>query len=125
MLTSRIGIMVVIDDSADKQMFPLVRVQECLREKAESWLDKSRVQEILNLIEPKATPDPKRINKAGLIDVDFALCLVLDEIDKFVLESSEICDIIFDALSLGHLGLPESVANTCLRLLSPKPSSAP
>ena len=41
MMTSKVGVIIVFDDIADKQMFPTQRAVECLKEKIEGWTDKT------------------------------------------------------------------------------------
>ena len=72
MLNSKIGIVMDYDEIDDKSMFPLNRAIDCIKEKLEGKVDKSFISSIINTIENKSIPDPRRINTA-IIELELLL----------------------------------------------------
>jgi hypothetical protein len=98
---THIGIIVASDDSADKQMYPSLRAYECLKEKLEPVLERSVIQRLASVIENNSVPDPKRINKSGLVELELFLEYVLEAYEEYqegLYEGLElaICTIYYD-----------------------------
>lgn len=98
---THIGIIVASDDSADKQMYPSLRAYECLKEKLEPVLERSVIQRLASMIENISVPDPKRINKSGLVEIELFLEYVMEAYEEYqdgIYEGLElaICTIYYD-----------------------------
>ena len=84
---SNLGI-ISVDDGSDYQFIPAIRAIECSRELLSQYLDSHEVQNIINGIERNSHPDPKKINKFGIVEVEFLQETLLVEFDthnRFVL----------------------------------------
>lgn len=81
--SSKLGIHFSSDED-DKLMVPLLRVNECIKEKLEFLSDKSILSSIINKIEQKAVPDPKKINVSGLVELELSLEITLDTYESFI-----------------------------------------
>ena len=77
MLNSKIGITMNYEESEDKNLFPINRAIECVKEKLESRVDRSGMLVLISNLEHKAVPDPQRISTA-LIDLEYTLELMCD-----------------------------------------------
>ena len=80
---SKLGIYFSTDDE-DKIMVPLIRINECIKEKLDSISDKGLLTGILSKIEQKSIIDPKKINPGGLVELELALEIVLDLYEKYI-----------------------------------------
>jgi hypothetical protein len=83
LLNSKLGIVIGLDDTADKIMIPLVRALECSKELFEGKIDKNNLSKLLNKLETCAIKDPKRINHAGLIENELALEILLETYENY------------------------------------------
>lgn len=81
--SSKLGIHFSSDEE-DKLMVPLLRVNECIKEKLEFLSDKSISSSILNKIEQKSVPDPKKINVNGMVELELSLEITLDTYETFI-----------------------------------------
>lgn len=82
MLHSKIGIVVGYDDSADKQMFPTARAHECIKESLEGMIQKSEISNLLAEIDNISTPDPKRINSNGLVELEHLFEIMVEAYER-------------------------------------------
>ena len=80
---SKLGIYFSTDDE-DKIMVPLLRINECVKEKLEIINDKGLLTGILSKIEQKSIIDPKKINPGGLVELELAIEIVLDLYEKYI-----------------------------------------
>ncbi|OMJ93292.1 hypothetical protein SteCoe_3755 [Stentor coeruleus] len=83
MLNMKLGIMVVFDEIADKQMFPTIRGLECAKEKLERITDKATLNNIMQLIQNNSEADSKGINTGGLIELEFILELLVEQYEIY------------------------------------------
>ena len=81
MLTSKIGITMNYEETDDKNLFPINRASECLREKLEGILDRVSINSLVYTIESKAMPDPQRIS-TGLIELEYVLEVICDSYEN-------------------------------------------
>ena len=96
MLNSKIGITMNYEETDDKSMFPINRALECVKEKLENKIEKNALNTLINSLEHKAVPDPKRIS-TGLIELEFVLemiCEVYESVQKNIKKGVE---MIFSA----------------------------
>ena len=78
MLNSKLGIIIAVDETADKILIPVVRATECVKEIFENKFDKNIINRILIKLEMISIKDPKKINSAGLIECELALEQILE-----------------------------------------------
>lgn len=83
MLNAKIGIVVGYDDSSDLQFYPTVRAIECIRDKFEGILEKSLITALIAIVEQRSVLDPKRINSAGLVELEFLLELMVENYENY------------------------------------------
>jgi len=79
---SKIGIFLGNEED-DKIMIPVIRVVECMKEKLESYSDRSLMQEIFKEIDKISQPDPKKINAGGLIELELVMETILDKYENY------------------------------------------
>ena len=97
MLTSKVGITMNYEETDDKNLFPLNRSIECIKEKLEGIIDRLSIHSIIAIIESKSVPDPQRIS-TGLIELEYVLEFLCDTYEaqqKKVLKGAR---IVFKAL---------------------------
>lgn len=85
---SNLGILSV-DDIADYQFIPSIRAIECSKELLSTYFDLPKVQSIVSTIEKNSLPDPKKINKFGIVDLENLKELLLteyNELNKKIME---------------------------------------
>ncbi|CAG9324374.1 unnamed protein product [Blepharisma stoltei] len=100
MLNAKIGIVVGYDDSADRQMFPTVRAIECLRDKFDGILERSIITALISIVEQRSITDPKRINSAGLVELEFLLELMVENYENYQNAIGEGIVFIISALGI-------------------------
>jgi hypothetical protein len=83
MLNMKLGVVVVFDEIADKQMFPTVRGIECAKEKLERITDKMTLNNIMQTIQNSSESDSKGINQGGLIELEFVLELLVEQYEAY------------------------------------------
>lgn len=83
MLNMKLGVVVVFDEIADKQMFPTVRGLECAKEKLERITDKVTLNSIMQTIQNSSEADSKGINQGGLIELEFVLELLVEQYEAY------------------------------------------
>ena len=81
---SNLGIIVTLDDTIDYQFIPAIRAVECTKELLSQFFDSVKIQTIIAVIEKNSHPDPKKINKFGIIDQEFLQELLLIEHDNLL-----------------------------------------
>lgn len=81
--SSKLGIHFSSDED-DKLMVPLLRVNECVKEKLEHLTDKSIMTSILSKIEQKSVLDPKKINVNGMVELELTLEIILDTYEAYI-----------------------------------------
>ena len=72
MINSKIGIITDFEETEDKQLFPIYRAIDCVREKLDGKVEKNWISSVISLIEHKSIPDPRKINTA-LIELEIVL----------------------------------------------------
>ena len=80
---SNLGIIVNLDENLDYQFIPAIRAVECSKEILSPYLESGKIQNIITTIEKNSHPDPKKINKFGIIDQEFLQELLLAEYDIY------------------------------------------
>jgi hypothetical protein len=100
MISSKIGVIIAFDDISDKQMFPTQRAIECLKEKIEPLMEKSKFSEILNELLTSSEVDNKGINPLGLIELELVLQMISDVYQDFQLQVEEGVSILFETFQL-------------------------
>lgn len=80
---SNLGNVVSFDESMDYEFIPAIRAVECTKEIMSKYLDPLKVQNIIVSIEKNSHPDPKKINKFGIIDQEFLQEILLNEYDVY------------------------------------------
>jgi hypothetical protein len=83
---SNLGIVFNLEETIDYEFIPAIRAVECSKEILSKYLDSHRVSTIINMIESNSHPDPKKINKFGIIDQEYFTEMLLNEIDKYFQE---------------------------------------
>ena len=78
MMSSKIGIVIAMDETADRVMVPVVRATECVKELFEGKLDRLSIGKLVTKLEIAAVKDPKKINQGGLIENELSLELMLE-----------------------------------------------
>ena len=96
MNSSKIGIC-TIDETADKILLPVSRAVECVKEKLEK-IDKSAIGKTISLIESQAEPDPKKINKTGVVECELVLEVLLAVFEEFQVKVIDGVELIINAL---------------------------
>jgi hypothetical protein len=96
MTFSKIGIC-IIDETLDKIMLPLSRAIECIKEKLEKF-DKSSIGKTISFIESQAEPDPKRINKTGVVECELLLEVLINVFEEFQVKVMNGVEMIVGAL---------------------------
>lgn len=76
---STIGIIMSVDDTLDYFFIPAIRAVECSKEILFPLFDSVKIQNITTLIEKNSHPDPKKINKSGIVDQEYLQELLLIE----------------------------------------------
>jgi hypothetical protein len=97
MLTSKIGITMNYEETDDKNLFPINRASECVREKLEGILDRVSINSLVYTIESKAMPDPQRIS-TGLIELEYVLEVICDNYENQQRKIINGAKILFKAL---------------------------
>ena len=80
---SNLGIVFNLEDTFDYQFIPAIRAVECTKEIMSKFYDSSKISSIISTIESNSHPDPKKINKFGIIDQEFFTEMLLVEVDKY------------------------------------------
>jgi len=83
MLTSKVGIMVGIDETAEVQLFPLSRGIECLKDRLAAFGSLSELSALQMTLERQCKVDYKRVNKSGLVELELVLEVLLQEYDLY------------------------------------------
>ena len=78
---SNLGIIYNIEEGIDYQFIPAIRAVECSKEILSKIFDSSRISAVITKIEQNSHPDPKKINKFGIIDQEFLSEMLLIELD--------------------------------------------
>lgn len=81
--SSKAGIIISLEETADKQMIPTIRALECAREATGSFMSPGGVQRLLIGLDKFSVPDPKRINPSGLIEQELVLEVILDAYEEY------------------------------------------
>lgn len=79
---SKLGIM-SLGEIAVYQLIPAIRAIECTKELLSCYFDSTKIQAIIGNIEKNSHPDPKKINKFGIVDLEFLQEALLLEYDLF------------------------------------------
>lgn len=95
MLRTKIGIVVVFDENSDKQMFPLLRGIECLKEKI---LDKNTLFQVLADVQENMEIDNKGANPDGLIELEMVLEKITEYFEAYQENVSKGVKLLKDAL---------------------------
>lgn len=101
---SKIGIFIGNEED-DKIMIPVIRVNECMKEKLEHYNDRSLMQEIFREIEKCSQPDPKKINAGGVIELELIMETVLDKYESYCQSFIKGVSICFKALGYESIGI--------------------
>ena len=96
MNSSKIGICTV-DETSDKIMLPVSRAVECVKEKLEK-IDKAAIGKTISLIESQGEPDPKKINKTGVVECELVLEVLLAVFEEFQVRVIDGVELIINAL---------------------------
>ena len=80
---STLGIVVGIDETSDYQFIPTIRAIECAKEVISPYIDNAKMLNILDIIDKNSHPDPKKINKSGIIDQELLQEILLNEYDNY------------------------------------------
>ena len=80
---SNLGIVFNLDETFDYQFIPAIRAVECTKEIMCKFYDYNKISTIISTIESNSHPDPKKINKFGIIDQEFFTEMLLVEVDKY------------------------------------------
>lgn len=80
---SNLGIIFNLEEGLDYQFIPAIRAVECSKELLGKFLDAGKVSGVIFKIEQNSHPDPKKINKFGIIDQDFLIEMLLGELDLY------------------------------------------
>lgn len=83
MLNMKLGVVLVFDEIADKQMFPTIRGIECVREKLEWIMDKGTLNGILQQVQNASEVDGKGINPGGLVELEFVLEIIIEKYEVY------------------------------------------
>lgn len=78
---STLGIVIGIDETSDYQFIPKIRAVECTKELISPYVDNGKLNAILEIIDKNSHPDPKKINKSGIIDQELLQEILLNEFD--------------------------------------------
>lgn len=78
---SNLGIIYNIEEGIDYQFIPAIRAVECSKEILSKFFDSARISTVITKIEQNSHPDPKKINKFGIIDQEFLSEMLLIELD--------------------------------------------
>ncbi|OMJ78749.1 hypothetical protein SteCoe_21360 [Stentor coeruleus] len=79
---SKLGI-ISLEEMTDYQFIPAIRAIDCTKELLSAYFDNSKIQNIISTIEKNSHPDPKKINKFGIVDLEFLQELLLLEFDSY------------------------------------------
>ena len=109
MMTSKVGVIIVFDDIADKQMFPTQRALECLKEKIENWTDKGKLAEFVNELMASTEQDSKGLNALGLVELELVLQIAADAYEEFLKQVEKGIEAVFEGF-----GLSDSIFTTNL-----------
>lgn len=100
MMTSKVGVIIVFDDIADKQMFPTQRAVECLKEKIEGWTDKTKFLEFVNELIASSEQDSKGLNSLGLVELELVLQIAADAYEEFLKQVEKGVEAVFEGFGL-------------------------
>lgn len=95
---SNLGIIVTLDENLDYQFIPAIRAIDCCKEILSPFCDSVKVQNIIGIIEKNSHPDPKKINKFGIVDQDFLQELLLIEYDEYLQNVSKGIWVLLEGL---------------------------
>lgn len=98
LMSSKVGIVIAFDETADKIMIPVVRALECVKELFEGKNDRNSINKIILSIEGAAVKDPKKINQAGLIETELALEIIMDYHDVYQKKIAEGVHLIMNSI---------------------------
>lgn len=79
---SNLGIIVDAEEGLDYQFIPAIRAVECSKELLGKYVDSGTISAVITRIEANSHPDPKKINKFGIIDQDYLIEMLLIELDS-------------------------------------------
>lgn len=99
MLTSKIGITMNYEEADDKNLFPINRAVECVKDKLEAYFDKHFIGSLLSKLEQKSIPDPQRISIA-LIELEMILEIICEAYEIYLKKIRKGLDEIL--LALGY-----------------------
>lgn len=71
------------ESNPDYKFIPTIRAIECAREALEPYLTKQKIENTITILEKRSMPDPKKINKLGIIDLEFLQETLLAEHDHY------------------------------------------
>jgi hypothetical protein len=102
MMSSKIGIMTNFDETDDKILVPVNRAVECVREKLEGKVEKNLVTVVVNAVEHKSSPDPRRINTA-LVELEVVLEIMCETYENSQNRIKNLIKKTFSAFSQGEI----------------------
>ena len=114
MLTSKIGLMVGIDETAEVQLFPLSRAIECLKDRLAAFDALNALPALQLSLERQAKVDHKRVNKSGLIELELVLELLLQEYDSYQQQIQDNLQILLELLAFSENQLTISATQVAL-----------
>ena len=79
---SNLGI-ISVEENADYQFIPAIRAIECSRDLLSLYFDNQKVAAIVSVVEKNSHPDPKKINKFGIVDLEYLQEFLLTEYDNY------------------------------------------
>ena len=120
MMNSKIGIVINYDDTEDKQMFPVSRAIECTRETLHFLYEKQQLQEIVNKIERSATEDPKKINRGGLVELEFVLEVLCEAFESHRENIENGVGVLLDAIGNQEDSITKAELEVLIRQVSPE-----
>lgn len=117
MITSKVGIIVNLDESADNLMIPVLRAIECVKEK---YGEKEGFTGMLTFIESHAESDPKRINPGGLINCDVLIEEIVKVYEKRYNDLYDGAYAVYDALLIESGEIDRTDLEMVGKLICPK-----
>ena len=96
MLATKIGFIAAFDEISDRQMFPVQRAIECVKEKLERILDRNAFNQLVAHMQTQADIDTKGNNAGGLIELELVLESIADLYETYQMNIQQGVTLVFN-----------------------------
>lgn len=95
---SKLGIVFNLEENIEYEFIPVIRAVECTKETLFGYFENGKISSVISDIEANSHPDPKKINKCGLIDQDFFIEMLVREIDGYYSQALKSISMVVQSL---------------------------